>query len=180
MKGEKILFVIPWLPYPFKSGGHQALFNGIAAVSDNYDIYITYTATDNAEYCRDEKEFLKKIPRAHLFPLLIKKNNLQIFFSKVKRLIKKIVCIKEEIPDKEECISIRWIKSILPLQKMWLDHISTICDEYHFDIIQVEMPLLISQILTLPCDCKRIYVHHELGFVCRSLEMQMIHNTSHI
>lgn len=39
---KNILFILPWLPYPMKSGGHQAIYNGIKAVYDNTNIIITY------------------------------------------------------------------------------------------------------------------------------------------
>ena len=39
---KKVLVVAPFLPYPFLSGGHQAIYNGLMAIPDNVEIYLTY------------------------------------------------------------------------------------------------------------------------------------------
>ena len=69
---QKILFIIPWLPYPLISGGHQAIFNGIYAIKDDFDIYIAFEVFDDDKYLEAQKVFLDLIPNAHLLPLLRK------------------------------------------------------------------------------------------------------------
>lgn len=85
-----ILFVLPWLPYPFTSGGHQALYNGIAAVANDMNVLVTYVAINDAAYHEAEGTFLRRLPQVSLLPLLrqpFKETTMQ----KCKRVIKKIV-----------------------------------------------------------------------------------------
>ncbi len=189
MNKPKILFVIPWLPYPLLSGGHQALFNGIYSIKDYYDIYISYEAKDDDNYNLIKKGFLEEIPNAHLLPLLIKENPSKAEFplwyriaSSLKWSVVKSFTNEKQAKKitREYNLSSSWINNISPLSKSWIEHITKICLENHFDIIQVEMPRLISQILTLPSDSKKIYVHHELGFVRRGLEQMQYPDSGYV
>ena len=61
MAKKNFLFILPWLPYPLKSGGHQAIFNGIRAVVDDYNVFITYDE-DEAHNCSlDQAELIKTL-----------------------------------------------------------------------------------------------------------------------
>ena len=65
---QNLLFVLPFLPYPLVSGGHQAIFNGIDCVKDDFNIFIAYYVNwgfdDNVA-----EEFKKRIPQATLLPM---------------------------------------------------------------------------------------------------------------
>lgn len=162
-----------------KSGGHQALFNGIAAVKDDFNIYLTYEAWEGEEYRNAEQGFLNKIPMAHLLPLIHtiekeKKSLKLLVFRKIKRFIHYILNIpyqQSKTENKHE-LEKEWLYNISPQSPAFFEHIHNICQNYEFDIIQVEMPRLISQVLTLPQNTKKVYVHHEIGFVRRNLEIQ--------
>lgn len=173
MKKESILFIIPWLPYPPKSGGHQGLLSGIESVKDDFDVFIAYEILDDKDYQISEEGFLKIVPNAHLLPLKNEKAKLNI-----RILLKDILFFLmnfvrkyfHNVNNESNNAASRWITTVSPLSRRWLNHIAGICQKYDFSIIQVEMPWFISQILTLPESAKKIFVHHELGFVCRELE----------
>ena len=176
MSRKSILFVIPWLPYPAKSGGHQGLLNGIVTIKDDFDVFIAYE-THERSTVDSEREFLNLVPNAHLLPLRsTNTNNLfykflrksaQCCINGIKTLLGRGLTVENEMTS-------RWLESVSPLNPKWLDHINGICKKNEFDIIQVEMPWLISQVLSLPQNSKKIFVHHELGFVCRDLELSKV------
>lgn len=175
MKEKKtILFVLPWLPYPFTSGGHQALYNGIAAVANYMNVLVTYVAINDAAYHEAEDTFLRRLPQVTLLPLLrqpFKETTMQ----KCKRIIKKISQLLDNQiggGDATPYSFIDWWKySITPADAEWVEHIYKVCQEHHVDIAQVEMPWRISDVFAIPDGIKKIYVHHELGFVRRDLEL---------
>ena len=177
MNRKKLLFVIPWLPYPIESGGHQALFNGIYAVKDAFDIHIVYNARNDSKYLENRKKFLEIIPNANLYPLYYYNDDDYPVWRKVashiKQTLMKVLGLStRKIEDGRNILCEQWICSISPMSKNWLEHVANICRIHHFDIIQVEMPWFVSQILTLPQESKNIFVHHELGFVRRELEQK--------
>jgi len=165
------------LPYPIVSGGHQGLMNSLLALKDDYDFFIAFGVDDYEKYHEDKRNFLALMPDAHLLPLLNGSSSRPPlwyrFLSKMKHGLfsfQKRLKSYSSGDNREEDMCSKWMQTVSPLNKAWLEHISEICEEHHFDIIQVEMPWLISQVLTLPKDSKKIFVHHELGFVRRELE----------
>ena len=95
MDRKSILFIIPWLPYPLKSGGHQALFNGIYAVRNDFEVHIAYEAENDDDYVNNEEEFLELIPNAHLYPFFYDSYNQYPYWLRiayrVKAFIKKLL-----------------------------------------------------------------------------------------
>ena len=179
---QNLLFVLPFLPYPMESGGHQALYNGIAAVKDDYNIFVMFQAVDDEHYHKSVNQFLEHIPNVQVIPLLSKvhiENFKEKVVRKSKSLLKKILGIKTVPvpvdPIKNTCNW--WKTTITPAEKDWLELIHRTCLECHIDILQIEMPWRISDVLAVPDGIKKIYVHHELGFVRRELEMEKMENS---
>ena len=184
MDRKSILFIIPWLPYPLKSGGHQALFNGIYAVRNDFEVHIAYEAENDDDYLNNEEEFLELIPNAHLYPFFYDSYNQYPYWLRiayrVKAFIKKLLGRENGKADKVNVACASWLNSVLPLREAWLEHVSIVCNKNHFDIIQIEMPWFISQILTLPQESRKVFVHHELGFVRRELEQKQFEKNEYV
>lgn len=173
---KKILFVLPALPWPLISGGHQALYNGIYAIKDDYDIFVAYVLDNrNGEA---EKHFRNVFPGIVLLPVSFPKLTFCQNLARWSHIIIRKIFAETEKPEEQICE--RWIKTILPLREELVSHIDKICREYNFDIIQVEMPWFVSLVLTLPSTAKKIYVHHELGFVRRELEKEKLPRNAYV
>lgn len=173
---QNLLFVLPFLPYPMESGGHQALYNGIAAVKDDFDIFVMYEANDDEHYRTSVQQFLQHIPNAHVIPLLHEVHVESIkekVVRKSKSLLKKVLGMEKAPapydPIKDACNW--WKTTVTPENKEWQELIRHTCMEHHIDIVQIEMPWRVSDVLAVPDGVKKVYVHHELGFVRRQLEM---------
>lgn len=180
---KKILFIIPWLPFPLKTGGHQALFNGIYVAKDDFDVHLAYQVGNDGAYLEHEKQFMELIPNVKLHPLF-SNSRISVLYRIISRIIqtlKKFILTRHG-KDKKSEMCANWVSSISPLHEIWLEHISMLCKKFHFDIIQVEMPWLVSQILTLPHDpnVKKIFIHHELGFVRRELEQSLFVDNEYV
>lgn len=177
VRKQNLLFVLPFLPYPMESGGHQALYNGIAAVKDDFNVFVMYEADDNDHYRASVKQFLQHIPNAHVIPLL-HEVHVETFKEKVvrklKSLLKKMLGMeKPPVPaDPIKSICGWWKTTVTPENKEWLELIHQTCIEHHIDIVQIEMPWRVSDVLAVPDGIKKVYVHHELGFVRRELEIE--------
>lgn len=174
---KKILFILPFSPYPLLSGGHQALYNGIVAVKDYMDVSVAFASKDDENFRVGLDHFREVMPNVHIFPMLI--HSQHSFKNKIIYTVKKVLrwllynnntTISQEKREIDICHW--WLETVSPLGMEWLEHISKVCSQNNFDIIQVEMPRMVSQILTLPVNVKKVYVHHELGFVKRNLESQ--------
>ena len=182
VRKQNLLFVLPFLPYPMESGGHQALYNGIAAVKDDFNIFVMYEANDDEHYRVSVEQFLQHIPNAHVIPLLHEVHGETIkekVVRKFKNLLKKMLGMEKTPapadPIKDACAW--WKTTVTPENKEWLELIHQTCIEHHIDIVQIEMPWRVSDVLAVPDGIKKVYVHHELGFVRRQLVMAQMGKT---
>ena len=180
MNKKNILFILPFMPYPLESGGHQALFNGIRAIKDHYNVFVSYAAIDNDIYRRNEQLLLDIMPEITLLPLLHYPKNLsttQKAYRSIKAIAKRIFRIKED--KRPSQIYDSWIPSVSPLDYEWAKHLESIFANHTIDLVQVEMPRMIGAIWSIPKDKKVIFVHHELAFVRHELELEHIKDISY-
>ena len=167
---KSILFILPYLPYPLKSGGHQAIFNGIKAVADNYKVFITYDANENDSSAQKELKKLfgqniniipfKNDPEKQSFAL-----RFYIKYWNTKEHIKKILKIRSKVSP--PCFSQIQIDNINKIS-----FINNLISENHIEIVQCEMIPCISEVLTLPANLKKIYIQHQIDYVRYKLDLR--------
>lgn len=175
---QKILFVLPFSPYPLTSGGSQAIFNGIDVVKDDLDVYVTFEATPT------DKENIEKFKsllegKVTVLPYYIQspKSNEQTLkqrlyrpLFKTEKKLRKLAgydFTPVRIPHRA------WLyEELLPKKLGYVKHISRLVDEYGVDIVQCEMLCNVTMGLMLPDRVRKVFVHHELGWVVHELELQ--------
>lgn len=171
---KNILFIIPWLPYPINSGGRQAIVNGLLAVKDTYNIYITYIEEDNS--CNEED----KLQLARLFEggiqicPYIKKTQIEKRTLSQKLAGRGIHFLQKFTPKTKFRGNpyTYWIDELLPSPKEFANHINLLIQQNHIEIVQSEMLRNLALVHCLPDSVKKVFVHHELGFVRHALELQ--------
>lgn len=183
MEKKSILFILPMLPYPLISGGHQALFNGIVAVHDIMNASLSFIVDDEYQYLDVKKDFEKELPNVTLLPCYQCERITDIekrekvgrpWYKKAFHAVFPIRHRHRSHPitpitfDK----TAYWKMCTLPSSEDFVKHNQVIIDSNHFDFVQIEMPWLMTLVLGLSCEGKMIFVHHELGFVRRALEMR--------
>lgn len=174
---KKILFVLPFFPYPMDSGGSQAIFNGIDVVRDELDVYITFetTAADN-ESVDEFKSLMEgkvtilpyKVPKNAAAKLTFKQRLYRPLF-KIERKLRKLAgydFTPVRIPHRS------WIhEELFPKKLGFAKHVKNIVEEYDIDIVQCEMLCNVTMGLMLPERVRKVFVHHELGWVVHELEL---------
>lgn len=174
---KKILFVLPFLPYPMTSGGSQAIFNGIDVVKDELDVYVTFESISTDQEKVDKFRLLlddkvKVLPyslpvQKHKQPTLSQR--LYRVFFRIERKLRKLAgydFTPVRIPHKS------WmLEELFPKKIGFAKHVSKIVDEYQIDIVQCEMLCNVTFGLMLPQRVRKVFVHHELGWVVHGLEL---------
>lgn len=176
LSSKNVLFVLPWLPYPLSSGGHQAIFNGIKAVCKDVKVFVTFPSyipvqTSNVEDFRkaigSEIEVLPYIypqqetPKYKKFLLSLYTPLWRVKVSFRKLMLHSEEAYKEGLGD--------W-KTIFRLpDDRFISHVLHVISEKHIDIVQCEMVEMLSSGQFLPSTVKKIFVHHELSFVKHQL-----------
>lgn len=171
---KNILFILPFLPYPLKSGGHQAIFNGIKAVVGNYNIFITYDEDTIEDSSLMQNELIKELGD-HIKIIPYKKQRKQespsfafqcyIIFWNIKEKIKrKLGLAKEKYTP-------FFFQTIIADNNRIL-FLNEIIKEFNIDIVQCEMISNISDVLILPSTLKKIYVQHQIDYIRCQLDLK--------
>ena len=156
MRKNNILLILKWLPYPLSDGGKQAIFNAISAINNFSNIYITYL--ENHSNKKHETEFLNIFPDVKLIPFQRKKTKRKLR----QRIINYIsIRINKNVNDD--------ISGINDFSNEYLTHINSLIEDYKIEIVQIEMLYNASIVLSLPQNVKKIFIHHEIGFVRNKL-----------
>lgn len=171
---KNILFILPWLPYPLKSGGHQAIFNGIKAVIEDYNVFITYDKNENDDDSEEQANLTKAL--GHTVTVLPYTNKIQkekpsfplrcyIRFWNIKERIKKAIRFSKE-------------KHVTHFFKIEINSnnrilfINNLIETHRIDIVQCEMISSLSDVLVLPSHVNRIYVQHQIDYVRCKLDLE--------
>lgn len=178
---KKILFIIPYVPYPLNSGGNQAFFNMVDHIRHRMSVsLLLYPDSDRNE---ENLEQLKKIwtdvdfyvftremaRPAVRHPLyykllgkakasLTRKMRRQLLAGEVQDLVRKKSTLWKSLPD--------------ALEPAYMDYVVQVAGR-GFDIIQVEFYELIGLGYLLPRDVPTVFVHHEIRFVRNKNEMAL-------
>lgn len=174
---KKILFVLPFLPYPMTSGGSQAIFNGIDVVKDELNVYVTFEskATDNENIDKfrsllDDKVTVLPyhVPVQSCRKPSLRQRFYRVFF-RLERKLRKLAgydFTPVRVPHKS------WLhEELFPKRMGFAKHVVSLVDEHHIDIVQCEMLCNVTMGLMLPERVRKVFVHHELGWVVHGLEL---------
>lgn len=169
---QTILFILPWLPYPLCSGGHQGIFNGIRAVRNDFNIVVSYPEKFEINSEEERAAFIKemggditicpyKLPPEPPAPKIKLKTRIHRW---LRRLYSHPQPQAKSNPEYYE-----WPFHLLPINKSYTQHILHLINRYKVTIIQCEMLENAPFIYILPENLIRIFVHHELRFVRQAL-----------
>ena len=171
---KNVLLIEPFIPYPLVSGGHQAIFNGIAIMKDIANVYVVYPHTVwNDPWAKERRQLEEMFPFVKTYSFCVSEKNAGMFWFKLMRRIRrtwakvwsKVVKSKVNINDYRS-----W--GFTPQPDRFAAYVNQLIRELKIDVVQVEMCFHQSIVLDLPKDVKKVFVHHELRFVREELRLK--------
>ena len=160
---KRILILLPNLPYPLDSGGNQGTYHMINAIKDDYELFLWYLS-DFAVDSRLESEFMDSIGgKCRVFHTVKRKG---INIATMRGIHYKIdsFLLKNNLEFRHNHMI--WGKETSSrFDNYILEDIKTIITDNDIDIVQVEYMELIDYVYALPSSVKKVFIHHELGFV---------------
>lgn len=192
----KILFILPYIPYPLNSGGNQATYNMINKIKELYDVslllqvetkddeqavyhlqekwkdvrfFIHHSQKENKEEHFDEKLY----PNTLSFRIF---NSIQqSMVRKMQRRIRKHqqrtakeLAETRDLVRQYSCIN----KDVLNIPADYLDYVYQISRE-GFDVIQIEFYECLPLVYILPKTAIKVFVQHEIRFIRNENEMDL-------
>ena len=180
---SNILFILPFLPYPLVSGGHQAIFNGIYAIRNDVNVFITYKENIEKEHIGEMERLIRVMDgKIEVLPFIVchqqmkQRNSVGIrrrFSNKIwlfQQWLNKFIVFDEILPTSiKPCTG--WIKELQPCSNDFLEYVNDIIKRKRIDIVQVETLPNISFVQSISKNVRTLFVHHEIGFVRHKLEI---------
>lgn len=160
----KILNILPFLPWPLVTGGHNGVYHSIEALKDEMDYYVLFPFEDN----KADLDYMTKLwPNVKWIPYQRKSRFARKWHLKVKSLYFKIQ--RFLYPGFNENLEWNFELDSERYEDTFLQCITDCINKYNIDTVQVEFPVMLSLVLWLPDSVKKIFIHHELRFVKNDL-----------
>lgn len=159
---KNILIILPWLPWPLNSGGDQAMFNGIKAIQNDCNVVVVYMEGRKDRHKQERLQLNKILPNVTILPCLYNPFKVKGF------ALLDLICEKLNeifIKDNRKWLCRRMISKYALKPEERIAYIIKVINDYNISIVQCEMLSQLSWGLSLPQNVKKVFVHHELGFV---------------
>jgi len=189
----KLLIITPYFPYPLNSGGNNAQHLMIDYLRTKIDITLvcSYASQPNIEMLKSkwpnvdiqivekyvetykpQVSNLKKIKRYIKSNFKIVRLLVNALNGQKNHQIQKIE-VTETFPDKQR---MQFSGLRFGLDKGLVNFIVELTNKTKFDIIQTEFINLLPLGLVLPNDVKKVFVHHEIGFIRTEREQNTLNS----
>lgn len=182
---KKILFIIPYVPYPLDSGGNQAFFNMVDHVRHVMDVSLLLYPKHAADVA-NLKQLQALWPDVHFHiyePQPLDKSQVRhpLYYkwlgkakaSVTRKMRRQLVNRDPEAQtDQARLHSTLYLSMNADLQEEYCMYVSRVAAS-GFDIIQVEFYELISLGYWLPKDVATVFVHHEIRYVRNEREITL-------
>lgn len=157
-----ILILTPYLPYPLSSGGAQGMFNMIDHLRQKHRF--TMVISQGSDYNIENVEALRRLwPEVDIvyYPLSRQLIYLPFLYEKTRRqLLKKLAPGSRRLAVE---------MAVRPYGEWFSKHhvrfVENIIAKKQIDLVQVEFYECLPWAAHLPATVKKVFIHHELGFV---------------
>lgn len=189
----KILYIIPYVPYPLNSGGNQAFFTITDCVRKQHEISLILYAHNEKD--RSNINALKELWNDVMFYIYEEKANGQdnsdgkpfsnmswkdrtscrLFLSIAQSMYRKIGRRQYRYKNRQEDM-VRSHSTLFAtcndLNDGFCQYVQEIATK-GFDVIQTEFYEYLPLVFFLPTEAKKVFVHHEIRFIRNGNEIQL-------
>lgn len=162
---KKILIISPYIPWPLRSGGNVGVYYLLSYIQEYLDAHFVTQLNKNNKECYIE-ELKENLPKVHFHLYDYKKTKNKKF--EILRKIKRRISQRMFFSDRLSSYSLDIMDQVTP---GYVDFVNNIIEKSQIDIVQIEFCGYLPFVYTLPNHVKKVFIHHELGFVRDELDM---------
>lgn len=159
---KSILIASPYFPYPLSGGGQRALYNEIDALRTEYQIILVCPFAD-----KSIMNELQNIWKNVEIRILSNKEVLPVksFTNVLAKFLISGFRKNEKAYFYDERFYKTYFSILYEFNEKWYTYVNEIIISSGCDIVQTEFFPLLNNIIFLPGERLRIFVHHEIGFI---------------
>ena len=160
---EKVLVILPVIPYPLNAGGSVGVFNMLKAMSSEFDVHVWFMIRQGRKYLSKVNEFDTAIGNCCKIHYTIKKKgfNTPTVWTIYEKIRKVIARDKQSKRD-------RTLWGPIPKTHFSAQNIidiNKIINDNCIDIVQIEFNTCLDFVYSLPQGVKKVFIHHEILFM---------------
>ena len=158
---KNVLIISPYLPWPLKSGGNTGVFYLLEYISHHENVYFMtiYNKSYNTYECLNQLK--EKLPKVHFLMYDYRKTQYKKY-EYYRKLFRHLGLKVNFGISKCNMSQLNLQESITP---GLIDFVSTTIQEKDINIVQIDFIDLQTLVYALPNHIKKIFIHHELGWV---------------
>lgn len=161
---SNILIISPYIPWPLRSGGNTGVYYMLEYICKYENVYFLTSFNKNNNY-RDLEHLKIKLP--NIIFLTYDYRNTKYKRYEIIRKIVRHIGLKIRFGESQCNMSdLNCLESITP---GFLEYVNSIITEKNITIVQIEFLGFHSLVYALPPKVKKIFIHHELGWVRNNL-----------
>lgn len=159
MHKRNLLLIVPFLPYPLTSGGHQAVYNEIDVLREKYNIFVTYKS--KRDDSADVEKFNGLWDNVKALPYRAPRDNsfFHYWSRRLARLERKLWKNKPEFMYESELRSL-----CSEVGDGYANFVNEVISENQIDTAVVEFANSLAIVSALPDSVRKVFIHHEIRF----------------
>lgn len=160
---EKILIILPFIPYPLNSGGSQGTFHMLNYMKDYFDIYVWFHINNEKKSSVLIREFSDALDgKCHIHYTSNKIGRNFITARAISRRFNQFFLKNDTEYLHDELLWGDAASKYCNIEA--LEDIHSIISTNNIKIVQVEYSMILDIVYALPNDVKKLFIHHELAF----------------
>lgn len=161
---SNLLIISPYIPWPLRSGGNTGVFYMLEYICKYHNVSFLTSFNKNNNY-RDLEQLKTKLPNINFFMYDYRTTKYKRY--EIVRKIVRHIGLKTRFGEAQCNMSnLNSLESITP---GFIEYVNTIIAENNITIVQIEFLGFHSLVYALPQTVKKIFIHHELGWVRNDL-----------
>lgn len=163
---NNILIISPYLPWPLRSGGNTGVYYMLEYICKYENVYFltSYNKKSNNYKCFEQLK--SKLPNINFFMYDYRKTKYKRY--EIVRKIVRHIGLKTRFGE-AQCNMSNLNSSVESITPGFIEYVNTIIAENNINIVQIEFLGFHSLVYALPNTVKKIFIHHELGWVRNEL-----------
>lgn len=158
---KNIMIISPFLPWPLQSGGNTGVFYMLEYVGKHENVFfVTLYDRSNNNY-RYLEELSKRLPHVH-FLMYDYRNTAYKKYEYIRKIIRRI---SSRVKFGESSCSMNSLNMLGSITPGFVSYVNKVITDKKIDIVQIEFLGLHPLVFALPVNIKKIFIHHELGWV---------------
>lgn len=162
---KNILIISPYVPWPLNSGGNTGVFYLLQYVSQYENLYFMtlYNSRNNDSEAWNQLQ--QNLPKVHFLMYDYRKTQ----YKKYEYIRKIFRHLGMKVPFGKSKLTMDKLNYLDEITPGLIQYVNDTIDNFNIDVVEIDFLGLHPLVYALPQKVKKVFIHHELGWVRNEL-----------